>query len=164
MEGVKLLGQRNLFRKEGSSGVSQTCGCQHHRGQAPGSGGLVNLPEAVLNAVNINKPKMLTGLDQTVRGQVLGLHFPLARMSDHRRRAATFPTLLHQRNVVSPSSFPLGMRLVREAHRAAGKGSGRKRTPPCNGVDRDCASQRHHPTRKRADFPVVFRHEITSAN
>jgi hypothetical protein len=31
--------------------------------------------------------------------------------------------------------------------------------PPCNGADRGCVSRLHHPTRKRADFPLVFRHE-----
>ena len=36
---------------------------------------------------------MLSGLDQKVRGQVLGLVDPRAQMTHHRRRAATFPTL-----------------------------------------------------------------------
>jgi len=50
----------------------------------------------VLNAVSNNKPKMLTGLDQKVRGQVQGLIAPLAQMQHHRRRAAASPTLLQR--------------------------------------------------------------------
>jgi hypothetical protein len=33
--------------------------------------------------------------------------------------------------------------------------------PCCNGADRGCAARQHHPTRKRADFPLVWRHERT---
>jgi len=47
----------------------------------------------VLNVARNNKPTMLSGLDQKVRGQVPGLVHPLAQMQYHRRRAATFPTL-----------------------------------------------------------------------
>jgi len=118
----------------------------------------------VLNVVRNDKPKMLIGLDQKVRGQVQGMVGPLAQMQHHRRRAATFPTLLQRCNVVSPSFSRKGQRTARPAYGAAGKGSGRKRTPVCNGPDRGCVSRQHHPTRKRADFPVVFRHERTLAN
>ena len=58
----------------------------------------------MLNVVSNNKPKMLLGLDQKVRGKVQGLQRPLAQMQHHRRIAAAFPTLLLRRNVVSPSS------------------------------------------------------------
>jgi hypothetical protein len=47
----------------------------------------------VLNAVTNNKPKMLLGLDQKVRGQVRGFYPSLAQTTHHRRRAAAFPTL-----------------------------------------------------------------------
>ena len=69
---------------------------------------MVNSGEAVLNVVSVNKPMMLSGLDQKVSGQVPGLMRPLAQMKHHRRKAATFPTLLQQRNVVSPSSSLFG--------------------------------------------------------
>ena len=54
---------------------------------------MVNSGEAVLNVVSVNKPMMLSGLDQKVSGQVPGLIRPLAQMLHHRRKAATFPTL-----------------------------------------------------------------------
>jgi len=38
---------------------------------------MANRSEPLLNAVNHSKPKMLTGLNQTVRGRVQGLTFPL---------------------------------------------------------------------------------------
>jgi len=91
--GLKLPEQRSLLRKEGSRSASLRCDCQHHRGRAPGSGGLVNPGEAVVNVVNINQPKMLSGWDQQVGGQVQGLMRPLAQRKHHRRKAATFPTL-----------------------------------------------------------------------
>jgi len=28
--------------------------------------------------------------------------------------------------------------------------------PCCNGAERGCAARQHHPTRKRADFPLVW--------
>jgi len=36
--------------------------------------------------------------------------------------------------------------------------------PSCNGADRGCAARQHHPTRKGADFPLVFRHKKVVAN
>ena len=90
--GTKLPGQCSLFRKEGSRSASGRYDCQHQGGREPGSGGgQVNIGEAVLNVVSNNKPKMLTGLDQKVRGQVQGLQRPLAQMQHHRRIAAAFP-------------------------------------------------------------------------
>ena len=64
--------------------------------------------------------------------------------------------------VVSP--FPIsngieGKRTARQADGTAGKGGERKRMPACNGSDRGCAARQHHPTRKRADFSLVWRHE-----
>jgi len=85
-------------------------------------------------------------------------------MSSHRRRDATFPTPVHRRNVVSlllslPRTPPRrGKHPARRADRAAGKGRGRKRRPCCNGADRGCNIT---PPRKRADFPLVWRHERT---
>ena len=117
----------------------------------------------MINVVSNDKPKMLSGLDQKVSGQVLGVVDPLAQMLHHRRRAATFPTLgtsvERGKPVVLPTSYAKegGKHFARSAHGAAGKGSGRKRTPLCNGVDR---SQRALP-RKRADFQRVMGNERT---
>ena len=64
--------------------------------------------------------------------------------------------------VVLPAPYTKGAQgkqPARGADGAAGKGGGRKRMPCCNGADRGCAARQHDPTRKRADFPLVWRHE-----
>jgi hypothetical protein len=50
---------------------------------------MVNPGEVLLKAVSLNKPKMLCGLNQTVRGQVQGLDTPLSRMEHHRPKSTT---------------------------------------------------------------------------
>ena len=50
---------------------------------------MVNPGEVPIKAVIINKPKMLSGLDQKVRGQVLGLVNPPSRMVHHRPTGTT---------------------------------------------------------------------------
>jgi hypothetical protein len=56
---------------------------------ALGLNGMVNKSELLINVVKANKPKMLTGLDQKVRGQVQGFQFPLSQMKNHRRTGRT---------------------------------------------------------------------------
>ena len=51
-------------------------------GQQSGAGSKPN--EVPLKAVRIDKPKMLSGLNQKVCGQEQGLLIPLSRMSHHR--------------------------------------------------------------------------------
>ena len=70
--------------------------------------GRVNSGEAVLNAVSNDKPKMLIGLDQKVRGQVQGLQRPLAQMQHHRRIAATLPSLATAAERGKPVVLPQG--------------------------------------------------------
>ena len=48
------------------------------------SPGQVNPGEVLIKAVIIDKPKMLSGLDQKVRGQVRGISVPPSRMLHHR--------------------------------------------------------------------------------
>ena len=50
---------------------------------------MVNPGEVLIKAVIINKPKMLSGLNQKVRGQVRGLPIPPSRMMHHRPRGTT---------------------------------------------------------------------------
>jgi hypothetical protein len=50
---------------------------------------MVNPGEVLINVVKKNKPKMLTGLDQKVRGPVGVLRTHPAQMSSHRRRGTT---------------------------------------------------------------------------
>jgi hypothetical protein len=45
-----------------------------------------NIRKSLINVVNIDKPKMLTGLDQKVRGQVQVFGIHLTQMSRHRQR------------------------------------------------------------------------------
>ena len=47
--------------------------------------GMANSGELPINAVILTKPTALTGLNQTVRGQVQGLLFPLPSLSSRRR-------------------------------------------------------------------------------
>ena len=56
-------------------------------GQQPGAWS--KLSEVLLKAVSLNKPKMLLGLNQTVRGQVQGLDTSLSRMEHHRPKSTT---------------------------------------------------------------------------
>jgi hypothetical protein len=50
---------------------------------------MVNPSEVLIKAVKCDKPKMLSGLDQKVRGQVQRLAIPLPRMEYHRPRGTT---------------------------------------------------------------------------
>jgi len=82
--GPKPGGQRNLDPWIGRERASQHGDCQHHGGRGPAVRGMVKLTEVLLKAVSTDKPKMLSGLNQKVRGQVQGLEDPLSRMSHHR--------------------------------------------------------------------------------
>ena len=87
--GPKPGGQRNLDPRIGRERVSRHGDCQHQGGRGPAVRGMVNPGEVLLKAVSLNKPKMLTGLNQTVRGQVQGLDAPLSRMEHHRPKSTT---------------------------------------------------------------------------
>ena len=50
---------------------------------------MVNPGEVLLKTVSLNKPKMLLGLNQTVRGQAQGLDTSLSRMEHHRPKGTT---------------------------------------------------------------------------
>ena len=82
-------GQRSLDRTIGRGRVSRLGDCQHHGGRGPAVRGTVNPGEVLLKAVSLNKPKMLIGLNQTVRGQVRELRFPPSRMVHHRPTGTT---------------------------------------------------------------------------
>ena len=65
--------------------------CQHQGGRELGSDGRVNKCEPPLNVVMINKPKVLTGLDQTVRGQCRGSLLSCRNYRGPRRKGGTLP-------------------------------------------------------------------------
>ena len=50
---------------------------------------MVNSGEVLLKAVMFNKPKLLIGLDQKVRGQARGLSVSPPRTTRHRLRGTT---------------------------------------------------------------------------
>ena len=50
---------------------------------------MVNTCESLINAVTENKPKMLTGLDQKVGGQVQVFRTHLTQTLRHRQRGET---------------------------------------------------------------------------
>ena len=82
--GPKPGGQRNLDPRIGRERASRHGDCQHHGGRGPAVRGMVNPSEVLIKAVIRNKPKMLSGLNQKVRGQALGLFGPLSRTLHHR--------------------------------------------------------------------------------
>ena len=55
------------------------------------SPGQVNPGEVLIKAVTKDKPKMLSGLNQKVSGQVRGLRIPPSRLVHHRPRGTTSP-------------------------------------------------------------------------
>ncbi len=78
-----------------------------------GSGSTVNICESLINVVKSNKPKVLIGLNQKVRGRVQELPnlLPQATAPPAQRRDLRYPRLAHSRmsftwNVVSPSVSP----------------------------------------------------------
>jgi hypothetical protein len=82
--GPKPGGQRNLDLPIGRERASRHDDCQHHGGRGPAVRGKVNPGEVLLKVVMGNKPKMLSGWDQKVRGQAPGLHGPRSRIWHHR--------------------------------------------------------------------------------
>jgi hypothetical protein len=73
--------------------VSSACDSQHERGREPGSCGLLNSAEALLNVVMTNKRKMQSRLGQKACGQVRLLSCQPAQVQYHRQKGATLPTL-----------------------------------------------------------------------
>ncbi len=70
--GPKPGGQWSPDPRIGRERASRLGDCQHHGGRELAVRDMVNPGEVPIKAVIINKPKMLSGLDQKVRGQVLG--------------------------------------------------------------------------------------------
>ena len=80
---------------------------QHAVVGAPGSVGLASVCEPLLNAVNFDKPNVLTGL--THNGTWSGWwtqSFPQRRRRDHRRTGGALPIVARTGNLVSPSLSP----------------------------------------------------------
>src|SRR4051812_30965957 len=62
---VRSLGDNvTSIKRIGRGSASRHGDCQHHGGRGPAVPGQVNPGEVLIKAVNRDKPKMLTGLDQ----------------------------------------------------------------------------------------------------
>jgi len=61
-----------------------------------------NICEPLLNVVTVNKPKMLTGLNQKVRDRSRRFSLAWRRHYGHRRTGGALPIVVLTRNVVSP--------------------------------------------------------------
>jgi hypothetical protein len=85
--------------------------------------GMANSGELLINVVRANKPKTLTGLNQTVCGQVQGpLPSPAVAVRATGEEAEPKPSVIHPWNVVSPSSSLRGRPTTRCADGTAGRG------------------------------------------
>ena len=145
----------------GIEAVRPRCLCQHQDGAGARMGGMANTCECSINIVTDNKLKVLRGLSQ--KWQCSGYKDFGLPCHGHStlpvERARLTHSLLRQRNMATPYVPRQGRQAVRRAYRCAGMRGWKKRRPSCNGVDRGCASRQHHPTRKRADVHLVFRHK-----
>ena len=137
---------------------------------------MVNGSEPLINVVSDDKRKRLDGLRKRLKrldqkGKGSGIGAPNSPIADGapsaERRDLTHAGTCTERGkpIVlpwesEPQGEPMGL-WVEDDGGSEGPALGRPgQVPPCNEVDRGCASIRqHHPTRKRADFHLVLRHE-----
>src|SRR5262245_15140490 len=89
--GPKPGGQRNLDPIDRPWTREPTRRLPASRRSGASSPGRVNPGEVLIKAVNRGEPKMLSGSDQKVRGQVRGLQCPPPRMTRHRPKGTTLP-------------------------------------------------------------------------
>jgi hypothetical protein len=78
-------GQCSLTRKGGDPTVRRGHDCQHQGGAGARADGTTNTREPLLNAVTDDKPKVLSGLNQKVRGWRKGSRLSCRRPESHRR-------------------------------------------------------------------------------
>jgi hypothetical protein len=84
---------------------------------------MVNLGKVLIKAVTGNKPKMLSGLNQKVRGQVQGPGgSPAADVAPPADKHDLTPGSIEKMNEVTPLSPREGRLTAKKADGAAGKG------------------------------------------
>ena len=84
---------------------------------------MVNPGEVPIKAVIINKPKMLSGLDQKVRGQASGAgQSPIADGAPPADTARPNSRVIQKMNEVTPLSPREGRRTAKNADEAAAEG------------------------------------------
>lgn len=136
---MKLLGQCSLIRKGGNQSVRRDCDYKHQCSSGARADGMTNTCKLLINVVIRNKPKMLRGLNQKVRGSVRRLPISLTQTQQPpaKRQRLTRPGIRTERG--KPASLPLvGTSLAKETDGEAGTGGWRKQKPRCNGVDTRC--------------------------
>src|SRR5216683_6509 len=93
--------------------------------------------EILINVVMANKPKMLIGLPKRERSQYRRSSFSCRECRDSRRKGMDLTHSDMETKHGKPISLPtLGKRPAREADGGMGRGTWKKRKPPCNGEDR----------------------------
>ena len=81
----ELSGQWSLTREGGDRTVRNGHDCQQQGGAGARADGMTNTCEPLLNAVTDDKPKVLSGLNQKVRGWRKGSRISCRRLKSHRR-------------------------------------------------------------------------------
>ena len=78
-------GQCSLTRTGGDPTARNGHDCQHQGGAGARADGTTNTREPLLNAVTDDKPKVLSGLNQKVRGWRKDSRLSCRRLKSHRR-------------------------------------------------------------------------------
>jgi len=130
---------------------------EHQTGLGARNDDMDNICELLINVVSASKPKMLTGLNQKVRGVDGAFEF---RSAQSMIPPADRQTLSHRVKSVEhgkPDCLrKCGNRPARAGRRQAGMGGRKKRKPCCNGADK---GSKFALTRKSADFRLVADYE-----
>jgi hypothetical protein len=163
---LSRLRQRSLIPRDGNPIVRRGCDCQHQGGRDQGLSGMGSTCKSLINVVKRNKPKVLVGLDQKVRGQVRV--FPCnptqTVVPPAERRTLTHPGTNAERGKPAasldiggsePQGKPTGLRVWEDGASECRSVMGRIE------IESRSSSGQHDLTRKRADFHLVSDHEIT---
>src|SRR4051794_9998335 len=86
------------------------------------SPGRVNPGEVLIKPVSKVEPKMLSGSDQKVRGQVRGLQCPPPRMTRHRPNGTALPRSDRRDERSNPVASPRGKADCKGSRRGGGEG------------------------------------------
>lgn len=116
--------------------------CQHQGGLGLGSESRVNVSEPAINSVMANMPKMLTRRHEPKGKGTSGWNRgfqPEDVAPPEKSRHLTFRVTRMERGkpVFPAKRYSPGKSTAGKVHGKAGIGTGKKRMPHCNGVDRD---------------------------
>ena len=103
--------------------MSRLGDCQHHGGRELAVRDMVNPGEVPIKAVIINKPKMLSGLDQNgTWSGIGGWSIPRRGWCTTGRKARPYPGVIEEMNEVTPLPPREGRRTAKNADEAAVEG------------------------------------------